>query len=238
VLVPEGESAKTIDARTNGYSTRWPNIVSRATTSWWGSGGGAITDLAGFAAATYLRGVASIQVPTSLVGQVDAAIGGKTGINLPAGKNLVGAFYQPLGVLCDTSVSRRCRAKEKAVWAKSPSVGSWRGAPPLNSRRRPLTDLIELSVQLKGHRGGRRTRGRRSCALELRPHAGPRPRKRWCSARPDEMRHGEAVAIGLAFAATRALSRTRRRRRGGDARRGARRIWTSLAYPITSTLTP
>ena len=66
-----------------------------------GVGGGAVTDLVGFAAATYLRGIALVQVPTSLVGQVDAAIGGKTGVNLRSGKNLVGAFHQPIGVLCD-----------------------------------------------------------------------------------------------------------------------------------------
>lgn len=66
-----------------------------------GVGGGATTDLAGFAAATWLRGVGVIQVPTSLLGMVDAAVGGKTGIDTAAGKNLVGAFHPPLGVVCD-----------------------------------------------------------------------------------------------------------------------------------------
>ena len=64
-------------------------------------GGGATTDLAGFAAATWLRGVRVVHVPTTLLGMVDAAVGGKTGINSPAGKNLVGAFHEPAGVLCD-----------------------------------------------------------------------------------------------------------------------------------------
>jgi 3-dehydroquinate synthase len=67
-------------------------------------GGGVVGDLAGFAAATYNRGIAVLQVPTTLLAQVDAAIGGKTGINLRAGKNLVGAFHQPCAVVCDTSV--------------------------------------------------------------------------------------------------------------------------------------
>ena len=65
-------------------------------------GGGVVTDVAGFAAAVYHRGVPVVHVPTTLLGQVDAAIGGKTGVNLPEGKNLVGAFWQPAAVLCDT----------------------------------------------------------------------------------------------------------------------------------------
>lgn len=67
-------------------------------------GGGVVGDLAGFAAATYLRGIPYIQVPTTLLAMVDSSVGGKTGIDLPAGKNLCGAFYQPAAVLCDTDV--------------------------------------------------------------------------------------------------------------------------------------
>src|SRR5438477_7285750 len=67
-------------------------------------GGGVVTDTAGFAAAVYHRGVAVVHVATTLLAQVDAAIGGKTGVNLPEGKNLVGAFWQPAAVLCDTEV--------------------------------------------------------------------------------------------------------------------------------------
>jgi 3-dehydroquinate synthase len=66
-----------------------------------GVGGGATTDLAGFVAATWLRGVRLVHVPTTVLGMVDAAVGGKTGINTPEGKNLVGAFHPPAGVLCD-----------------------------------------------------------------------------------------------------------------------------------------
>jgi len=67
-------------------------------------GGGVVGDLAGFAAATYLRGISYIQVPTTLLAMVDSSVGGKTAIDLPAGKNLCGAFYQPNAVLCDTEV--------------------------------------------------------------------------------------------------------------------------------------
>ncbi len=67
-----------------------------------GVGGGVVTDVAGFAAAIYHRGIAVVHVPTTLLGMIDAAVGGKTGVNLPTGKNLVGAFWQPCAVICDT----------------------------------------------------------------------------------------------------------------------------------------
>jgi 3-dehydroquinate synthase len=95
---PEGERAKTADFLTKCWSalakagfTRTDLVV--------GVGGGATTDFAGFVAATWLRGVNFITVPTSVLGMVDAAVGGKTGINIPEGKNLVGAFHEPIGAL-------------------------------------------------------------------------------------------------------------------------------------------
>src|SRR5438477_5377396 len=77
-------------------------------------GGGVVTDTAGFAAAVYHRGVAVIHVSTTLLGQVDAAIGGKTGVNIPEGKNLIGAFWQPSAVLCDTEVLETLPPREYA----------------------------------------------------------------------------------------------------------------------------
>ena len=102
-LIPEGEEAKTlntIESLCRSF-TRWGLTRNDCIV---GIGGGVVTDVAGFAAATYHRGTSVIHMPTSLLGQIDASIGGKTGVNLPEGKNLVGAFWQPTAVLCDTSV--------------------------------------------------------------------------------------------------------------------------------------
>jgi 3-dehydroquinate synthase len=102
VEVPDAEAGKAIGVAADCWErlgaagfTRSDAVV--------GVGGGAVTDLAGFVAACWLRGVRVVQVPTSLLGMVDAAVGGKTGVNTAAGKNLVGAFHPPAGVLCDMS---------------------------------------------------------------------------------------------------------------------------------------
>ncbi|MDP9118199.1 MAG: 3-dehydroquinate synthase [Actinomycetota bacterium] len=101
--VPEGEAAKTVavaascwDALGTAGFTRSDAIV--------GLGGGATTDLAGWVAAAWLRGVRVVQLPTTLAGMVDAAVGGKTAVNTDSGKNLVGSFHPPVGVLCDLDV--------------------------------------------------------------------------------------------------------------------------------------
>ena len=98
--VPSGEDAKTVAVAAFCWSVLGRNGFTR-TDVVVGVGGGATTDLAGFVAATWLRGVRSVLVPTTLLGMVDAAVGGKTGINTDEGKNLVGAFHPPAGVLVD-----------------------------------------------------------------------------------------------------------------------------------------
>ena len=98
--VPDGEAAKTVDVAARIWSSLADHKMTRSDCIV-GLGGGATTDLAGFVAATWLRGVQVILVPTTLLGMADAAVGGKTAIDIPAGKNLVGAFHSPAGVLAD-----------------------------------------------------------------------------------------------------------------------------------------
>ena len=102
IEVPDAEEAKTAQVLAFCWEVLGRSGFTR-TDAVVGIGGGAVTDLAGFVAATWLRGVRVVQIPTTLVGMVDAAIGGKTGINTAEGKNLVGAFHPPAGVLCDLS---------------------------------------------------------------------------------------------------------------------------------------
>ena len=102
VILPDGEEFKTLETVSNIYDQLLANNFSRSSTLI-ALGGGVIGDMTGFVAATYQRGVAFIQIPTTLLSQVDSSVGGKTGVNRPLGKNMVGAFYQPLSVLADTS---------------------------------------------------------------------------------------------------------------------------------------
>lgn len=100
IEVPDGEQAKTVAVLAEVWE-RLAAIPLERRDLVVALGGGVVGDLAGFAAATWHRGVAVLQLPTTLLAQVDAAIGGKTAIDLPAGKNLVGAFHQPVAVVCD-----------------------------------------------------------------------------------------------------------------------------------------
>ena len=103
ILVPDGEEHKTFKSLTTIYDRLIAERCERKS-SVLALGGGVIGDLAGFAAATYLRGVPYVQVPTTLLAQVDSSVGGKTGVNHENGKNLIGAFYQPKLVLIDVKV--------------------------------------------------------------------------------------------------------------------------------------
>jgi 3-dehydroquinate synthase len=204
VVVPDGEAAKTAEVAARMWEefgrlglTRSDAVV--------GVGGGAVTDLAGFLAATWVRGLRVVHVPTSLLGMVDAAVGGKTGINTAAGKNLVGAFHPPAAVLADTdALAGLPEAEFRAGLAEVVKCGFIADGEILGlleadpTGRRDTVELITRAVQVKAdavaddlYDTGRReflnyghTLGH---AIERVDDFG--------------VRHGEAVAVGMVFAA-------------------------------------
>lgn len=114
IILPDGEAYKNSATLNTIYDTLLQNRCERSTTLI-ALGGGVIGDLTGYAAATYLRGVPFIQIPTTLLSQVDSSVGGKTGINHPLGKNMIGAFYQPQLVLADIDTLQTLPAREFAA---------------------------------------------------------------------------------------------------------------------------
>ena len=181
-----------------------------------GVGGGVVTDVAGFAAASYHRGLPVVHVATTLLAQIDAAIGGKTGVNLPEGKNLVGAFWQPAAVLCDTTVLETLPEREMACGLGEMAKYHFLGGDDLgggglggggtaadDGPGLTLEQSVARCVQIKAEvvAADEREAGRRAVlnyghtlghALET-------------TGRYD-LRHGEAVAIGLVYAAELARS--------------------------------
>lgn len=161
-----------------------------------GVGGGVVTDVAGFAASVFHRGIPVIHVSTSLLGQVDAAIGGKTGVNLPAGKNLFGSYWQPTAVFCDldtlTTLPPRHYQAGLGEMAKYHFLGS------ADFSTMPLDEQIAEAVRLKAEvvASDEREGGRR--ALLNYGHTLAHALE---TAGDHELLHGEAVAIGLVYAA-------------------------------------
>ncbi|MDF6480646.1 iron-containing alcohol dehydrogenase, partial [Escherichia coli] len=111
---PDGESFKKWDTLNRIFDALLTAGADRKTTLI-ALGGGVVGDMTGFAAACYMRGVPFIQVPTTLLSQVDSSVGGKTGINHPLGKNMIGAFHQPQAVLADIDTLRTLPARELAA---------------------------------------------------------------------------------------------------------------------------
>jgi 3-dehydroquinate synthase len=204
VVVPDGEAAKTAEVAA-GLWEEFGRLGLTRSDAVVGIGGGAVTDLAGFAAATWTRGVRVVQVPTSLLGMVDAAVGGKTGINTAAGKNLVGAFHPPIAVLADTDALAGLPEAEfraglaevvKCGFIADPAILRLLEEDPTGARH--TEELIERAVRVKADAVGEDLydTGRREFlnyghtlahAIERVEDFG------W--------RHGEAVAVGLVFAA-------------------------------------
>jgi len=114
IILPDGEQYKTWESLMQVFDAMLAHQCDRKTTVV-ALGGGVIGDMAGFAAASYMRGVPFVQIPTTLLAQVDSSVGGKTGLNHPLGKNMIGAFYQPRAVLADTSTLATLPARELAA---------------------------------------------------------------------------------------------------------------------------
>jgi 3-dehydroquinate synthase len=202
-------------------------------------GGGAATDVSGFAAATWLRGVDVVHVPTTLLGMVDAAVGGKTGINTDAGKNLVGAFHQPLAVLIDLATLETLPRNEivagmaeivKAGFIADPVILDMIEADPeaaLDPRGPVLPELIRRSVVVKAEVVAADERESQLREILNYGHTlahaiERRERYRW--------RHGAAVSVGLVFAAE--LGRLAGRLDDETADRH-RTVLTALGLPVS-----
>jgi 3-dehydroquinate synthase len=202
-------------------------------------GGGAATDVAGFAAATWLRGVDIVHVPTTLLGMVDAAVGGKTGINTDAGKNLVGAFHQPTAVLIDLATLETLPRNEivagmaeivKAGFIADPVILDMIEADPdaaLDPTGTVLPELIRRAVAVKADVVA--ADEKESALREILNYGHTlahaierRERYQW--------RHGAAVSVGLVFAAE--LGRLAGRLDDGTAERH-KAILTSLGLPVS-----
>jgi len=204
VTIPDGEQAKSLATveeicrrMARGDMHREDVVVA--------VGGGVVTDVAGFSASTYDRGIAVIHVPTTLLGQVDAAIGGKTGVNLPEGKNLIGSFWQPVAVLCDTETLETLPPREWRSGHGEMAKYALLGVEDLDHLE--LAEQVARCVACKAEvvAGDERESGRRMIlnyghtlahALEAAGLASDDS-----SDSESLLRHGEAVGIGLVFAA-------------------------------------
>lgn len=238
VEVPDGEAAKDLAVAASVWSRLGELRVTRSDAVV-GLGGGAVTDLAGFVAATWLRGVRVVHVPTTLLAMVDAAVGGKTAINTEAGKNLVGAFHSPAGVVCDLALLRTLRGGDyvsglaevvKAGFIADPRILELIEADP-SSATDPggavTAELVERSVRVKADivSADLREHGRRAF-LNYGHTLGHAIEKvegyRW--------RHGDAISVGMVFAAE--LARLTGRLDAATADRH-RALLDSLGLPVS-----
>ncbi|MDH4181844.1 MAG: 3-dehydroquinate synthase [Betaproteobacteria bacterium] len=151
VLVPDGEAHKSL-ATLNDVLTRLLELRAERSTTLFALGGGVVGDLAGFAAAVYQRGVPFVQVPTTLLAQVDSSVGGKTAVNHPLGKNMIGAFWQPRAVLADTSCLRTLPPRElSAGLAEVVKVAAIRDAAFFAWLERSVGSLVDGDEEALAH---------------------------------------------------------------------------------------
>jgi len=210
-IVPDGERHKTLDQARTIFDLLAAGRCGRDTTVI-ALGGGVVGDLAGFAAACWQRGVSWIQVPTTLLAQVDASVGGKTAVNHPAGKNLIGAFHQPRAVLCDVSTLHTLDARQfraglaeviKHALIADAAFFAWLEARlPELLRHEPATlaEAVERSCAIKA----------RVVSVDEREESGQRALLNLghtfghaieAATGFEEWLHGEAVAAGIVLAA-------------------------------------
>jgi len=148
VTLPVGETAKSLAIAQRCYDQLAAHRFERSCFIV-ALGGGVVGDLAGFVAATYLRGIPFVQAPTTLLAQVDSSVGGKVGVNLKAGKNLVGAFHQPKVVLCDPDTLRTLPPRElQAGLAEVIKYGIIHDAALFQHLEREMPRLLQLSPQI------------------------------------------------------------------------------------------
>jgi 3-dehydroquinate synthase len=236
--VPAGEAAKDISVAAELWSKLAASRITRSDAIV-GVGGGAATDLAGFVAATWLRGVRVVLVPTTLLAMTDAAVGGKTALDIPEGKNLVGAFHPPAGVLADLTVLESLPRAEyvsglaeviKAGFIADPAILDLVEADPGGAvvpHGRHARELVERAVRMKAEvvSADLREAGRREVLnyVHTLGHAIERVERY-------QIRHGEAVAIGMVYAAE--LARLAGRLDAPTLDRH-RRVLTAVGLPTT-----
>lgn len=227
--IPDGEASKTL-ATVEHLCREWATWGLTRADVVVAVGGGLVTDVAGFAAACYHRGVPVVHVPTTLLGMVDAAIGGKTGVNLPEGKNLVGAFWQPLAVLCDTDALATLPPRE--MRSGQGELAKYHFLADTDLLALDLDERIAAAVRIKATVVAADERedphDRRGRAILNYGHTLAHALEVETT---HDLRHGEAVAIGLAYAAALA----RRLGRIDDAR-VAEHHRVLAAYELHATL--
>jgi 3-dehydroquinate synthase len=216
ILVPDGERYKQLATVSRIYEALIRASADRASTIVT-FGGGVIGDMAGFAAATYLRGVALVHVPTTLLAQVDSAIGGKVGVNHALGKNLIGAFYQPHGVFADPSVLDTLHRREfRAGLYEVIKYGMTSSAPLFDRLARERSAIFAKDTQVLTAIIAESCRIKAAVVSADEREAGPRRVLNFghtaghaleAVTKYRRFRHGEAVAYGMLVAADLAAKR-------------------------------